>query len=98
MSKDEVAEPNLAGARVCDNPDLHLARRRALVQVGWAVPGILAVGLPREARAQNGSPPGTPPTPPNDEPPFPPPGPIDGVPPPQPGPGEPVPLPPDVPV
>ena len=43
--------------------EVNLERRRALVQAGWAVPAILAIGLPaRESKAQGltGSPVGIP--------------------------------------
>jgi hypothetical protein len=40
------------------------SKRRALIQAGWAVPAILAVGLTHEAKAQSGYFGGTPLPPP----------------------------------
>lgn len=54
MSKDKVGKTEIApsGAQVCNEPEVNLTRRRALIQAGWAVPTVLAVGLaPRKAKA-----------------------------------------------
>jgi hypothetical protein len=54
MGKDEGGKTEIAatGVQVWDEPEVNLARRRALVQAGWAVPAILAVGLaPCKAKA-----------------------------------------------
>jgi hypothetical protein len=53
MSKCKVGKTEPAAqAEVCDEPEVNLARRRALVQAGWAVPVILGSGLvPCKAKA-----------------------------------------------
>jgi hypothetical protein len=47
------AENTPTGASAPNEAKVNLERRRALVQAGWAVPAILAIGLPaRESKAQ----------------------------------------------
>jgi hypothetical protein len=46
------AESTPTAASAPDKAEVNLERRRALVQAGWAVPAILAIGLPsRESKA-----------------------------------------------
>jgi hypothetical protein len=46
------AENTPTGASAPNEAKVNLERRRALVQAGWAVPAILAIGLPsRESKA-----------------------------------------------
>jgi hypothetical protein len=46
QDEQKIANQTLASTQVRNESEVNVARRRALIQAGWAVPTLLVVGLP----------------------------------------------------